>query len=211
MVKVKICGITNYKDAEAACRFGADALGFVFAKSPRSITPDKAKGIIKKLPPHVVRVGVFVDENREKVLKIARDCRLDCLQLHGNESPGYCKELRKCYKIIKAVHVSDRESLNRFKGCDVDAFLLDSCVKGKTGGTGIKFDWALAVEAKKLGRRVRTPVILAGGLDPVNVGEAIRRVKPCAVDASSGLESSPGRKNQGLVKKFIEKARKTNQ
>ena len=210
MVKVKICGITNYKDAEAACRFGADALGFVFAKSPRRITPDKAKDIIKKLPPHIVTVGVFVDENREKVLKIARDCRLDCLQLHGNESPGYCKELKKCYKIIKAVRVSDKESLKKLKGYDVDAFLLDSYVKGKKGGTGRKFDWALAAEAKKLGRRVRAPVILAGGLDPVNIEDAIRRVKPYAVDASSGLESSPGRKNHGFVKKFIEKARKTN-
>lgn len=210
MVKVKICGITNYKDAEAACRFGADALGFVFAKSPRRITPDKAKDIIKKLPPHVVTVGVFVDEERGKVLKIARACRLDCLQLHGNESPGYCKELRKCYKIIKAVRVNGKESLKRLKGYDVDAFLLDSYVKGKVGGAGIKFDWALAVEANKLGRRVRAPVILAGGLDAVNIEEAIRRVKPYAVDASSGLESSPGRKNHDLVKKFIEKIRKTN-
>jgi len=210
LVKVKICGITNYKDAEAACRFGADALGFVFAKSPRRITPNKAKDIIKKLPPHIVTVGVFVDENKEKVLKIARDCRLDCLQLHGNESPGYCKELKKCYRIIKAVRVNGRGSLKRLKGYDVDAFLLDSYVKGRIGGTGIKFDWALAVEAKKLGRRVRAPVILAGGLDPVNIEDAIRRVKPYAVDASSGLESSPGRKNHGFVKKFIEKARKTN-
>ena len=210
MVKVKICGITNYKDAEAACRSGADALGFVFAKSPRRITPDKAKGIIKKLPPHVVTVGVFVDEDREKVLKIARDCRLDCLQLHGNESPGYCKELKKCYKIIKAVRVNGKESLKRLKGYDVDAFLLDSYVKGKAGGTGIKFDWALAVEANKLGRRVRAPVILAGGLDAANIEEAIRRVRPYAVDASGGLESSPGRKNRCLVKKFIEKIRNTN-
>lgn len=198
MVKVKICGITNYKDAEAACRFGADAVGFVFAKSPRRITPDKAKRIIKKLPPHVLTVGVFVDEKKDKVLEIARDCRLGCIQLHGNESPGYCKGLKKCYRIIKALRVSGREGLKRLKGFDVDAFLIDS------------FDWAIAAEAKKLGRRGRIPIILAGGLDPANIEDAIRKVRPYAVDASSGLESSPGRKNHGLVKKFIEKARKTN-
>ena len=101
MVKVKICGITNYKDAEAACRYGADALGFVFAKSRRGITPKKAKDIIMRLPPYVVTVGVFVDEKKGKVLKIARDCRLDLLQLHGEESPDYCKGLNKYYKIIK--------------------------------------------------------------------------------------------------------------
>jgi len=209
-VKVKICGITNYKDAEAACRYGADALGFVFAKSPRRITPDKAKGIIKKLPPHVAAVGVFVDEDKQKVLKIARDCRLDCLQLHGNESPGYCKELKKCYKIIKAVRLNGKESLKRLKGYDVDAFLLDSYVKGKPGGTGKKSDWVLAVEANKLGRRARAPVILAGGLGPANIEDAVRRVKPYAVDVSSGIEIGPGRKNHGLMKKFIERARKAN-
>ncbi|MFH0764422.1 MAG: phosphoribosylanthranilate isomerase, partial [Candidatus Omnitrophota bacterium] len=145
-----------------------------------------------------------------KVLEIARDCRLDCLQLHGNESPGYCKGLKKYYRIIKAVRVSGRESLKRLKGYDVDAFLLDSYVKGKIGGTGVKFDWDLAAEAKKSGRRGRIPVILAGGLDPANIEEAIRRVRPYAVDASTGLESSPGRKDHGLVKKFIEKIRKIN-
>jgi len=198
LVKVKICGITNDRDALAACRSGADALGFVFAKSPRRITPDKAKRIIKKLPPHVLTVGVFVDEKKDKVLRIARDCRLDCIQLHGNESPGYCKGLKKCYRIIKAVRVNGRESIKRLKGYDVDAFLIDS------------FDWAIAVEAKKLGRRVRIPVILAGGLNTANIEDAIRKVRPYAVDASSGLESSPGRKDHGLVKKFIEKARKAN-
>lgn len=210
MVKVKICGITNYKDAQAACRFGADALGFVFAESPRRITPEKAKDIIKKIPPNVVTVGVFVDENKEKVLKIARDCGLDCLQLHGNESPGYCKELKKCYRIIKAVRVHGKENLKRIKGYDVDAFLLDSYVTGKNGGTGTKFDWDMAVEAKKIVRCIDAAVILAGGLDPLNVEDAIRKVKPYAVDASSGLESSPGRKDHGLVKKFIEKVRNAN-
>ena len=206
MVKVKICGITNYKDAEAACRYGADALGFVFAKSPRGITSKKAKEIITKLPPYVVTVGVFVNEKKGKVLKIARDCRLDLLQLHGDESPDYCKALNKYYKIIKAVRVGGQADLKGLKRYAADAFLLDSCVKGKSGGTGVRFDWALAVKAKKLGK----PVILAGGLDAVNVETAIDRVRPYAVDACSRLESAPGRKNHGLVKRFIEKAKKTN-
>lgn len=198
MVKVKICGITNYKDALAACRSGADALGFVFAKSPRRITPEKAKRIIKKLPSRVLTVGVFVDEKKDKVLRIARDCRLGCIQLHGNESPGYCKALKKCYRIIKAFRVNGRQNLRKLKGYDVDAFLIDS------------FDWAMAVEAKRLVKRARIPVILAGGLGPANIKDAVKKVRPYAVDASSGLESSPGRKDRGLVKKFIERARKTN-
>ena len=205
MVKVKICGITNYKDAEAACRYGADALGFVFAKSRRGITPKKAKDIIMRLPPYVVTVGVFGDEKKGKVLKIARDCRLDLLQLHGDESPDYCKGLNKYYKIIKAVRVGGKAGLKGLGRYPADALLLDSCVKGKSGGTGVRFDWALAVKAKKLGK----PVILAGGLDAGNVEAAINKVRPYAVDASSRLEAAPGRKDHGLVKKFIEKAKKT--
>ena len=206
MVKVKICGITNCKDAEAACLYGADALGFVFAKSQRGITPKKAKDIIAKLPPYVITVGVFVDEKKGKVLKIARECRLDLLQLHGNESPNYCKGLNKYYKIIKAVRVGGPGDLKELGSYAADAFLLDSCVKGKSGGTGVKFDWALAVKAKKFGK----PVILAGGLDAGNVGAAINKVKPYAVDACSRLEAAPGRKDHGLVKRFIKKAKNTN-
>ncbi|MDD5072546.1 MAG: phosphoribosylanthranilate isomerase [Candidatus Omnitrophica bacterium] len=206
MVKVKICGITNYKDAAAACRYGADALGFVFAKSRRGITPKKAKDIIMKLPPYVAAVGVFVDEKKGKVLKIARDCRLDLLQLHGDESPDYCKGLNKYYKIIKAVRVSGRDSLKGLGRYPADAFLLDSCVRGKSGGTGVKFDWSLAVKAKRSGK----PVILAGGLDAGNVKSAINKVRPYAVDASSRLEAGPGRKDHGLMKSFIEKAKDIN-
>ena len=197
MVKVKICGITNYRDALAACRLGADALGFVFAKSPRRITPGKAKGIIKKLPPKVVTVGIFADEKKENVLRIARDCRLDCIQLHGKESPGYCKGLKKCYRIIKAVRVRGRQDLKGLERYDVDALLLDSRERA-----------LIAPVAKRLGRSI--PVILAGGLDPYNIEDAVKKVRPYAVDASSGLESSPGRKDYNLVKKFIEKAKKTN-
>ena len=203
MTKVKICGITNLGDAMAACRYGADALGFVFAKSPRKISSRKAAAIIKKLPSHIAKVGVFVDEDAKNILRIAKDCRLDCAQLHGGESINYCKGLKKYIKIIKAVRLSGDKGLRGLKKYDVDAFLLDSYVKGKHGGTGTAFDWALAVKAKDAGK----PVIIAGGLNHKNVGSAISKVRPYAVDASSGLERSPGRKDRSLVKKFIEAAK----
>jgi len=204
-VKVKICGITNYKDAEAACDFGADALGFVFSKSPRKISPEKAREIIRRLPPYVTAVGVFVNERKERVLEIAGYCRLDRIQLHGDESLDYCKYLKKYYKIIKAIRVGGRESLKTLNDHGVDAILLDTYVKGMSGGTGQKFDWDIAVKAGK----TKTPLILSGGLDVNNIEGAIRKVRPYAVDASSGLESAPGKKDHGLMKKFIEKAKRT--
>ncbi|HRZ66728.1 MAG TPA: phosphoribosylanthranilate isomerase [Candidatus Omnitrophota bacterium] len=206
MVRVKVCGITNLKDAEAACRLGADALGFVFAKSPRRIDAEKARSISLKTPPYVSLVGVFVDEDIKKLLKIAEKCRIDCVQLHGNESINYCKQLKKYYKIVKAVRIGEKKDLDGLSGYDVDAFLLDTYRPGKAGGTGEKFDWNLALRVKKLGR----PVILSGGLKPRNVRGAIRKVKPYAVDVSSGVESSPGRKSMKLMKEFIQRAKKTS-
>lgn len=206
MVRVKVCGITNLKDAEAACRLGADALGFVFAKSPRRIDAEKARSISLKTPPYVSLVGVFVDEDIKKLLKIAEKCRIDCIQLHGNESINYCKQLKKYYKIVKAVRIGEKKNLDGLSGYDVDAFLLDTYRPGKAGGTGEKFDWNLALRVKKLGR----PVILSGGLKPRNVRGAIRKVKPYAVDVSSGVESSPGRKSMKLMKEFIQRAKKTS-
>jgi phosphoribosylanthranilate isomerase len=206
LVKVKVCGITNLKDAEAACRFGADALGFVFAESPRRIDVSKARAISLKMPPYVTLVGVFVDEDINKLLKIAEKCRIDLIQLHGDESINYCKQLKKYYKIVKAVKVGGKNSFNSLSGYDVDAFLLDTYRPGKAGGTGEKFDWSLALQAKKHGK----PIMLSGGLRPGNVSEAIRKVKPYAVDVSSGIESSPGRKNMKLMKEFIHKAKKTS-
>jgi len=206
LVRVKVCGITNLKDAEAACRLGADALGFVFAKSPRRIDAEKARSISLKTPPYVSLVGVFVDEDIKKLLKIAEKCRIDCVQLHGNESINYCKQLKKYYKIVKAVRIGEKKDLDGLSGYDVDAFLLDTYRPGKAGGTGEKFDWNLALRVKKLGR----PVILSGGLKPRNVRGAIRKVKPYAVDVSSGVESSPGRKSMKLMKEFIQRAKKTS-
>lgn len=205
-VRVKICGITNIKDALAACSCGADALGFVFAKSPRRVNPRVAKAIIKKLPPYVVTVGVFVNEDKDKVFKIAADCGLGCLQFHGDETPGYCGYFKNRYKIIKAVSVRDGNSLAGLGRYDVDAFLLDAYVPGKRGGTGVGFDWDLAVKAKRYGK----PLVLAGGIRAENVSEAIERTRPYAVDVSSAVEKSPGKKDRGLMKRVMGKINGAN-
>ena len=203
-VRIKICGITNAEDAIAAANLGADAIGFVFAPSPRQISPDKAREIIMTLPPPVQTVGVFVDEDPEKVASIARLCHLDLLQFHGKESASYCRGFRQ--GVIKAIRV---ESPDGLEGCSeysgvVDAFLLDTYVPGKKGGTGLTFDWNLALEAKRFGR-----IILAGGLNPDNVAAAITAVKPYAVDASSGLELKPGVKDHEKMARFIQRVRQT--
>lgn len=206
-VRIKICGITNLEDARAACSFGADALGFVFAKSPRRISPQTAKLIISKLPPFIAAVGVFVNEEKDKVRKIAADCGLDCIQLHGDETPEYCGYFRDKYKIIKAVRVRGINSLSGLSEYDVGAFLLDAYARGSRGGTGIIFDWNLAVKAKRYGK----PVILAGGIGCGNVEAAVKTVSPYAVDVSSAIEKTPGRKDHKLMRAFIEKVGIINQ
>jgi phosphoribosylanthranilate isomerase len=203
-VRIKICGITNAEDAIAAADLGADAIGFVFAPSPRQISPDKAREIIMALPPLVQTVGVFVDEDPEKVASTAALCHLDLLQFHGKESASYCRGFGQ--RVIKAVQVQGPDGL---EGCSeysgvVDAFLLDTYVPGQKGGTGLTFDWNLALEAKRFGR-----IILAGGLNPDNVAAAITAVKPYAVDASSGLELKPGVKDHEKMARFIQRVRQT--
>ena len=199
--RIKICGITNKEDGLAAAKFGADALGFVFAPSPRRISAEKAREIIKVLPPSVKTVGVFVDEEPETVSSIAAICGLDVLQLHGSESVDYCRDFDR--RVIKAVRLRSQDDLgNLSKYVNVvDALLLDAYVPNKPGGTGVTFDWKLAVEARRYGR-----IILAGGLDPENVAAAISMVKPYGVDASSGLEQSPGVKDHEKMAKFIREA-----
>ncbi len=204
MVKVKICGITNLEDALAACSCGADAIGFVFAESPRRVSPTTARSIIKRLPPYLVTVGVFVNEDKGKVRKIAADCGLSCLQFHGDETPGYCDYFKDRYKIIKAVRVRDNDGLAGLGKYNVDAFLLDTYVRGRRGGTGVKFNWDLAVKAKRYGK----PLILAGGIRIENVKDAIKKVRPYAIDVSSAIESAPGRKDHNLMKAFIRKIHK---
>ncbi|MGD8688128.1 MAG: phosphoribosylanthranilate isomerase, partial [Syntrophobacterales bacterium] len=160
-----------------------------------------AREIIKALPPFVKTVGVFVDEDPERVSSIAALCGLDILQLHGSESVDYCSSFDR--RVIKAVRMQSRDELKKLsKYVDVvDGLLLDTYVPNKSGGTGITFDWQLAVEARRYGR-----IILAGGLNPENVAAAIKMVKPYAVDASSGLERSPGVKNHEKMAQFIRKA-----
>ena len=200
-VRIKICGITNEEDGLAAAKFGADALGFVFAPSPRRISVERAREIIKVLPPLVQTVGVFVNEDPEKVLSTAAACGLDILQFHGDESATYCSNFDR--RVIKAVWLQSRDDLDNLPKYVnvVDALLLDTYVANKLGGTGITFDWKLAVEARGYGR-----IILAGGLNPENVAAAISMVKPYAVDASSGLEQSPGVKDHEKMAKFIREA-----
>lgn len=196
-MRVKICGITNVEDANAAVELGADALGFVFAKSPRQITIEQAREIIETLPPFISIVGVFVDENIDRINKICNSCGIHTVQLHGNEDPQFLNELKE-YKIIKAFRIRDESDLKPMSNYKPHAFLLDSYVKGIIGGTGITFNWTYAHQAKKYGN-----IILSGGLTPENVKEAIHIAKPFAVDVSSGVESSPSKKDKLLMKRFI--------
>ncbi len=202
-VKVKICGITNLSDALAAVQAGADALGFLFHESsPRNIAPAVAREIILQLPPAVAKVGVFVNATAETVRRIALECGLDTLQLHGEETPEFCRQFT-ALKVWKAIRVRDAASLQQLPAYQTDAWLLDSFVPDKPGGTGAKFNWDLAVAAKKFGR----PIILAGGLTPDNVAAVVRQVQPFAVDVSSGVESAPGRKDHTKLRAFVQAAR----
>ncbi|MDA8189667.1 MAG: phosphoribosylanthranilate isomerase [Dehalococcoidales bacterium] len=197
MIKVKICGITSLDDALVAVDAGADALGFVFyASSSRTIAPEVAADIVANLPPFVSKVGVFVDSDLETVRQIESFCHLDMVQLHGDESPGFCAALFP--KVIKAFGMRGRSTLDALASYRVPAYLLDAYSPEMVGGTGKAFDWELAREATGLGR-----VILAGGLTPLNVRQAIESVGPYGVDVSTGVESSPGKKDAALVHAFV--------
>lgn len=200
-VKAKICGIKNIDDALTAVNYGADALGFIFAESPRKMTPEAVREIIRQLPPFVTTVGVFVDSPAEAVNDIASYTGINVVQLHGNESPEYCREIK--YPIIKGIRVKNEDSLKlleEYQGI-VKAFLLDTYVVGIHGGTGKTFNWQLVPKAKEFG-----PVILAGGLKPSNISEAIQACHPYGVDVSSGVETE-GRKDKLKIKEFIQKVR----
>lgn len=205
MTKVKICGIRNLEDALKAHELGADFLGFIFFEnSPRKLEPAEARLIIRELPKNVLKVGLFLDQDLNKVKDTAFKCGLDLLQLHGNEDPGYCARLKKTFKIIKSFKVKDKASVERASDYDVcDHYLFDTYVKGVPGGTGVSFDWDILT-----GMAFERPIFLAGGLTPKNVGEAVKRLKPYAVDVASGVEESPGKKNHKLLKEFIENAKK---
>ncbi len=205
-IKVKICGITDHKDASAAVRLGADALGFIFASSPRQVSPEKAQEIIRAVPPFVKTVGVFVNESLDVIRELRESCGFDLVQLHGDEPPDLCKELMP--RAIKALRIKDGSSLqaiDTYRG-KIRALLLDTYSRDMIGGTGKNFDWELAIKAKELGM----PVILAGGLNPSNIEKAISVVQPYAVDVNSGVEERPGRKNHALMKELMEKVNKFN-
>ncbi len=201
MILVKICGITNLEDALLAAELGADALGFIFAESPRRISPQDVQAIIYKLPPLIKTVGVFVNEDPARIKRIQSFCGLDLIQLHGEESPEQCQDLRPhAIKAFRIQNGGDIENIRRYRGV-VRAILLDTFQKGKAGGTGMTFDWSLAVKAKETG----IPLILAGGLGPENIQEAMTIVKPYAVDINSGIEERPGKKDPVLMKQLMEK------
>jgi phosphoribosylanthranilate isomerase len=203
MVRIKICGITNLDDALLAAELGADALGFIFyPKSPRYVAPEAARAIIAQLPPLVTSVGVWVDEAAAVVQELAARVGLDWLQVHGQESPEYCRSLGR--RVIKGFRIQDAGSLSELKPFQgaVQALLLDTYKKGQVGGTGEVFDWRLAREAREYG-----PIILAGGLTPENVAQAIAAAQPQAVDTASGTEAAPGKKDPAKLKAFFRAVR----
>lgn len=191
MVRVKICGITNFEDAHEAINLGADALGFNFYKrSPRYLEPAKAKPIIEALPPLVSLVGIFADEfSPERIRTIAHAVGLGTIQLHGSESPEYIKKISEV-RIIKAFRVNESFDVSQLAAYQVGAYLLDTYDSKQLGGTGKTFNWDVAAQAKPYGR-----VILAGGLSPENVADAILQVRPYAIDVCSAIESEPGKKD----------------
>ncbi|MDY6856912.1 MAG: phosphoribosylanthranilate isomerase [Thermodesulfobacteriota bacterium] len=198
MTKIKICGITNSEDASWAVDLGADALGFVFYKeSPRYVSKEVARDIICNLPPFVSSVGVFVNEHEERINEISEFCSLDLIQLHGNEAPDFCDKFNK--RLIKALKIKDGVNLEFISLYNVSAILLDTYYKELYGGGGKTFNWQLASQAKGYAKSV----ILAGGLNPDNIVNAIQIVKPYGVDVSSGVEHEPGKKSYGRLKKFI--------
>jgi phosphoribosylanthranilate isomerase len=200
--RVKICGITNLADAQAAVEAGADALGFNFyEKSPRFVSLKTASEISRQLPPFVMRVGVFVNTPADFVLRAISKCHLTLLQFHGDEPPDFCTQFG--LMSMKAFRIRDAESLEEIPEYQTDAYLLDAFSSTAPGGTGEQFNWELAVQAQKFGK----PIFLAGGLTPDNVAAAVAKAKPFAVDVSSGVESAPGKKDAAKIRAFITAAR----
>ncbi|MDP2921230.1 MAG: phosphoribosylanthranilate isomerase [Candidatus Omnitrophota bacterium] len=209
-IRVKFCGITSIEDRDDAVKSGADAIGLVFFKdSPRSVTIEKAVEILEDIPPFVSVVGVFVNEDMEFIEECVERLGLNAVQLHGDEDVKYCLKFKnlkfiKGVKLIKAIRVRDRESLAVIEDCPADAILLDAYRKDMYGGTSKGFDRSLAIIAKEYGKNL----IISGGLTPDNVYEIIKEVKPYGVDVSSGIESSPGKKNLELMEQFIQEVRR---
>jgi phosphoribosylanthranilate isomerase len=200
--RIKICGITRCEDAKAAASIGVDAVGFIFyAKSPRYIAPEDAAAIIAQLPPFISRVGVFVDETPERVIAIARAAGIDTVQLHGAESPDFCAMMP--LPVIKGFSIGSAADLAKLDGYRTSGILLDTWSSTHRGGTGKTFDWSLAAEACRRSDRI----ILAGGLNPDNIEEALEIVHPYGVDINSGVEIRPGEKNPHKMRQLVQVVR----
>jgi phosphoribosylanthranilate isomerase len=195
---VKICGITRVEDAQAAARSGAHAIGLIFYRpSPRYVTPEKAAEIIRALPPFVTAVGLFVDATAQEVRDVLARAPVDLLQFHGAEAPEFCRQFGVPY--MKAVRVRTGVNLLQYAHDyhDAKALLLDAFVEGLHGGSGATFDWTLVPRSLPL------PVVLSGGLNADNVTDAIRKVRPWAVDVSSGVEAGKGIKDAAKLAAFM--------
>ena len=208
MNQIKICGITNLDDALAAVAAGADALGFNFYKpSPRYITPQSAREMVDRLPASILAVGVFVNEETpESVRNIASEAGVAALQLHGDESPAYCRELADRF-VIKTLAVSTNFDNRMVHAYETQAVMLDTKDNALRGGTGRRFDWSIAQQVTKQVNQLGKKLFLAGGLSPENIAEAIETVRPYAVDACSALENKPGIKDHTRLRAFVHAAR----
>ncbi len=201
MLKIKICGITNTLDALKACQYGADALGFIFAKSPRKVSPKTVKEIVKRIPPFIAKVGVFVNADKAHVLRMIKNCSLDTLQFHGEETDNYCAFFQKYCKIIKSFRIKDKYSVELIKSyVHTDAYLVDTYSKNVYGGTGRTVSYNLLKN-----EQFKKPLIIAGGINEKNFRKIANLLHPFAFDASSSIEIRPGKKDlkkmQSLIKK----------
>jgi phosphoribosylanthranilate isomerase len=201
--RVKICGITSPVDATAAAEFGADAIGLVFyAPSPRAVSVARAREIIAAVPPFVTVVALFLDAETEAVREVLESMPVDLLQFHGRESPAYCTAFNRRYiKALPMAGNADAAAVARAHE-RASGFLVDSHALGEAGGTGRVFDWG------RIPPGLSAPLILAGGLNPDSVGDAVSRVAPYAVDVSSGVESAPGVKDHAKMRAFIDEVRR---
>ena len=204
MTWIKICGITNIEDALNAISLGVDALGFIFAPSSRRVKPDATQKIIHALPRTLLKVGVFVNEEWKEVQQVAKYCPLNAFQFNGKESPEYCQKFP--HPVFKALHIKDLESLKDIEKYHDISILLDTYSPVQAGGTGNPFPWEIALIAKE-----KRDFILSGGLSPLNVREAIKKVKPWGVDVCSGVEATPGKKDLSKMIDFVKEVKKADE
>ena len=204
MTWIKICGITNEEDALQAASLEIDAVGFIFAPSPRRVDPSVVEQIVRQLSTPLLKVGVFVNQDLSEVEEIAKRCNLNVLQFHGEEPPGYCQHFS--LPVMKAIRIKDPESLRNMDLYPNVSILLDTYHPTKAGGTGNPFPWEIALKAKE-----KRDFILSGGLTPENVREAIKKVSPLGVDVSSGVERVPGKKDFSKMVEFVKEVKKADE